>query len=102
MLEAEWARLMADPEIAAAHEHCVTCHRAKVAELMAQSEPRAFYDTLDSDRYRTLSRLLPAFGSNVFLAGPDSVPQDLVDQFNTAALPDDFYFTVDRPSDTKH
>jgi Glycosyl transferase family 2 len=102
MLEAEWAILMADPEIAAAHDHCVTCHRAKITDLMAQPAPRAFYDMLSGDRYRTLSRLLPAFGSNVFLAGPDSVPQDLVERFDTASPPDDFYFTVDRPSDTKH
>jgi len=102
ILEAEWAALMADPEIAAAHDYCVTCHRAKITELMKQPEPRAFYDDLNSDRFRTLSRLLPAFGSNVFLAGPESVPQELIERFSGAPLPDDFYFTVDRPLDTKH
>jgi hypothetical protein len=100
--QAEWDRLMADPEIAAAHAGCVTAHRSKIAKLRAQPEPEAFYETLNSDRCRTLSRLLPAFGSNVFLAGPDAVPQDLVDRFSEAPMPDDFYFTVDPPSDTEH
>jgi hypothetical protein len=73
-----------------------------VSRRTAQPEPEAFYETLNSDRCRTLSRLLPAFGSNVFLAGPDAVPQDLVDRFSEAPMPDDFYFTVDPPSDTEH
>lgn len=101
-MQAEWDRLMADKDIAAAHAHSVAQHRAKIAELMAQPEPRAFYETLTSARSKTLSRLLPAFGSAVFLAGPDCVPQDIVDQFTDDPLPKDFFFTVDPPTDTQH
>jgi hypothetical protein len=101
-LEAEWDRFMADPKIAAAQAHSVACHRAKITALLDQPEPRAFYDTLNSSRYQTLSRILPAFGSNVFLAGPESVPDDVVDRFTNKTLPDGFFFTVDRPSETEH
>lgn len=101
-LELELSRLLADPKIAAAHLHSVTCHQEKITELMAQPKPRALYDTLNSPRYQTLSRLLPAFGSNVFLAGPESVPNELVDKFTASPLPDDFYFTVEPPSETEH
>lgn len=101
-LQAEFDRLMAHADIAAAHADCVTRHRTKIDELMAQSEPRAFYDTLTNERTKTLSRLLPAFGSGVFLAGPDSVPQNIVDRFTAAPLPEDFFFNVDPPTDTQH
>lgn len=101
-LEVEWERLMSDPAIRAGHSTCVTNHRAKIAELLKQPEPSAFFETLNSDRFKTLSRMLPAFGSNVFLAGPASIPQALVDKFSHDPMPEDFYFTVERPADTKH
>lgn len=101
-LEAEFDALMSDPAIREGHETCVKRHRDKIAELRAQPEPSAFFDALNSPRYQALSRMLPAFGSNVFLAGPDSVPQDLVDKFATEPMPRDFFFTVERPTDTSH
>lgn len=101
-LEAEWDALMSDPEISAAHAACVANHRAKITELRAQPEPSAFFDALNSQRYKTLSRILPAFGSNVFLAGPNCVPQKLVDKFANDPMPSDFFFTVERPKDTDH
>ncbi|MEP3638458.1 MAG: glycosyltransferase family 2 protein [Paracoccaceae bacterium] len=101
-LQAEWAELMVDSDIAAAHAHSVQCHRDKIAVLMARPEPRAFYETLNSSRTQTLSRLLPAFGSGVFLAGPQCVPQDIVDRFAKSPMPKDFFFTVDPPVDAQH
>ena len=101
-LTAEWDRLMADPEIAAAHAHSVACHRSKIKELLAQPEPQAFYNTLNSSRYQSLSRLMPAFGSNVFLAGPESVPNEVVERFTEGTLPDDFFMTVEKPEETEH
>lgn len=101
-LQAEWDNLMNDPKIGAAHANCVQKHRARIAELLADPEPKAFYNTLNSPRYQVLSRILSAFGSNVFLAGPESIPQSLVDRFTDEPLPEDFFFTVDRPSDAKH
>jgi len=101
-LQKEWDQLIADPQIATAHSECVAAHRTKIAELRSQTEPAAFYKTLNSDRFRALSRLLPSFGANVFLTGPGAVPQELIDKFTQNALPKDFYFTVERPEDTQH
>ncbi|RMD46539.1 MAG: glycosyltransferase family 2 protein [Alphaproteobacteria bacterium] len=92
-LEAELARLKADPEIAAAHEAAVAAHRAKIAELKARPDYAEFYRQLTSPRMERLSRLLPHFGSAVFFAGPDAVPDEVV----WGDLPPDFFFTVPRP-----
>jgi hypothetical protein len=101
-LQAEWDVLTADPKIMASHNYCVERHRAKITDLKAKPEPVSFFNTLNSNRYQALSRMLPAFGSNVFLAGPESIPQDLVDKFSSESLPDDFFFTVERSEETKH
>jgi hypothetical protein len=86
----EFDRLMADPEIAAAHHAAVTAHRAKIAELRGQPTPAAFHAELVSDRMRALCRLQAHFGSAVFAAGPQVIPPDL----HRRALPPDFFFTV--------
>jgi hypothetical protein len=101
-LEAEFQALLADPEIKAAHAHSVNQHRTKIAELMAKPEQNALHDTFNGTRSKALSRMLPGFGSNVFLAGPECIPQDLVDKFIAGELPEDFTFTVERPEDTQH
>lgn len=101
-LQAEWDMLIADPKIKASHDYCVARHRAKITELKAQPEPNSFFEMLNSNRHQALSRMLPTFGSNVFLAGPESIPQDLVDKFSSEPLPDDFFFTVERSEETKH
>ncbi len=87
---AEFARLMADPDIAAAHHAAVAAHRAKIAELRTQDTPAAFYAELTSPRMQALCRLQHHFGSAVFAAGPEVIPPDL----HTRPLPPDFFFTV--------
>ncbi|MFM2391602.1 MAG: hypothetical protein RLZZ437_3157 [Pseudomonadota bacterium] len=87
---AEFARLMADPDIAAAHHAAVAAHRAKIAELRAQDTPAAFYAELTSDRMQALCKLQGHFGSTVFAAGPEVIPPDL----HLRDLPADFFFTV--------
>ena len=72
----ELARLMADPEIAAAHAACVASHQTRIAELMDAAEYRALYDEITGERLRALSRMLHHFGNQVFLDGPDAVPLD--------------------------
>jgi len=101
-LQAEWEALIGNPEIRAAHANCVKNHRGKIAELMARPEAKTFFDTLNSERNRALSRMLPIFGSNVFLAGPECIPEQLVDKFANGQLPGDFFFSVDRPTETQH
>lgn len=98
MMQAELDRLMADPEIAAAHAHSVVCHKAKIVALRETSHYAAFYDTLTSARLQKLSRLLPHFGANVFLSGPTVIPDDVV-----ARDPDaDWFFTVEMQGETTH
>ncbi|MBC7157699.1 MAG: glycosyltransferase family 2 protein [Rhodobacteraceae bacterium] len=94
-MRAELARLMADPAIAAAHEACVAAHRAKIAELRARPDQAAFYADLTGARLRTLSRRLRHFGSAVFHAGPDAIPDEIA---LAPSLPDDFFFTL-RPDE---
>ncbi|SDX85381.1 glycosyltransferase family 2 protein [Allgaiera indica] len=95
---AEYARLLADPEIAAAHAHSVACHRAKIAELMARPDQRAFYEELTGTRMERLSRMLHVFGANVFNAGPQVIPPDL----HLQDLPPDFFFTVRHQGEARH
>ncbi|KFE36391.1 glycosyltransferase family 2 protein [Thioclava atlantica] len=95
---AEFDRLMADPEIRAAHDHCVACHRAKIAELIARPDQREFYRTLTSGRFEKLSRMLHHFGSAVFNAGPEVIPADLHER----DLPPDFFFTLRHVGEARH
>jgi hypothetical protein len=89
-LEAELARLTSDPEIAAAHHSSVASHRAKISELRNTEKYGAFYRELTGARLKRLSRMHHHFGTNVFLTGPDCVPDNLV----WSDLDDDFFFTV--------
>jgi hypothetical protein len=95
---AEFDRLMADPEIAALHEGAVAAHRAKIAELMAVKANRALHADLAGERMQALSRMLQAFGSAVFMAGPGVIPPDL----HRRELPPGFFFTVEHEGDAEH
>ncbi|MDD8022968.1 MAG: glycosyltransferase family 2 protein [Paracoccaceae bacterium] len=97
-LQAEYDRLMADPDIAAAHAHSVACHHAKIAELRATENYEKFYGELCSDRFERYSRILHVFGSNVFNAGPGVIPDDL----HTRDLPPDYFFTVEHAGEAEH
>ena len=97
-LQAEFDRLMADPEIRAAHEHSVKCHVDKIKELRATENYEKFYGELCSERFEKLSRMLHVFGSNVFGAGPNVLPEDI----HTRDLPPDFFFTVEHQGEAEH
>jgi hypothetical protein len=97
-LRAEYDRLMADGEVAAAHQAAVAAHRAKIAELRTQPEQEAFYAELTGARMERFSRILEVFGSSVFNAGPGVIPPDLHEQ----DLPPEFFFTVDHEGDAEH
>ncbi len=97
VLQVEFDRLMADPEIAAQHHACVAAHRDKITELRATDNYEAFYRELSSARMERLSRLHTHFGANVFLSGPEVIPEDIWQQ---DTLPDDFFFTVERTKTT--
>ena len=97
-LHAEMDRLLADPEIAEMHAKCVAAHRAKIDELKATENYAKFYKDLTGKRMQRLSKQLPHFGANVFLAGPDVVPDDVAMNDH----PDDYFFTVERQETTAH
>ncbi|MBV0911495.1 glycosyltransferase family 2 protein [Anianabacter salinae] len=86
----ELARMLADPEIAAAHAHSVACHRAKIDALKATENYAAFYAELTGPRMEKLSKMLRHFGAGVFLAGPEVIP----DHVWQDDLPEEFFFTV--------
>jgi hypothetical protein len=87
-------RMMSDPDIDGAHAHCVTAHCAKIVELQETEKFSSFYVELTGDRLQSLSRKLKHFGSNVFLEGPNVVPQEIAEM----DLPPEFFFTVERSS----
>lgn len=95
---AEYDRLLADPEIRAAHDHSVACHRAKITDLLQTPNYRAFHAELTGARMEKLCRLQHHFGSAVFSAGPQVIPPDLHEQ----DLPRDFFFTVDHAGEAEH
>jgi hypothetical protein len=88
--QAQFAAWMTDPDIAAAHHGTVAAHSAKITELRAQPTPAAFYAELTGDRMQKLCRLQAHFGSAVFGAGPQVIPDELL----LRDLPKDFFFTI--------
>lgn len=98
LARAEFARLMADPDIAAAHHAAVAAHRTRIAELRAMPHYAAFYDELTGERMKRLCRLQRHFGSAVFNAGPQVIPPDL----HQRDLPPDFFFTIEPRDEAAH
>ena len=96
-LRAEMDRLLADPEIAEAHAFCVDKHRAKIDALKATENYAKFFGDLTGERMETLSRMHHVFGANVFLAGPDVIPDEVVQK----DPPEGFFFTVEK-QETAH
>ncbi|MDO6727176.1 glycosyltransferase family 2 protein [Cognatishimia sp. 1_MG-2023] len=97
-LQVEMDKLLADPEIKAMHERCVAAHREKIDALKATDNYAKFYQDLTGERMERLSKLLPHFGANVFLAGPDVVPDEVALEDH----PEDYFFTVERQDTTAH
>ncbi|PUB12833.1 glycosyl transferase family 2 [Yoonia sediminilitoris] len=98
MMRVELAKLMADPDIAAAHDFSVQRHREKIDELRRGENYAAFYAALTSPRAEALSRLHAHFGANVFLSGPEVIPDEVI-----AQGPDgDWFFTVELQGETAH
>ncbi len=97
-LQAEYDRLLADPDIRAIHDHAVAAHKVKIAELLETENYRTFYAELTGARMQSLCRLQQHFGSAVFAAGPAVIPDDL----HTRDLAPDFFFTVKFDGEAEH
>lgn len=95
-LEAEMSRLLADPEIAAAHEYACRKHREKIEELKTRDDMLALFRELTGDKLCKLSRMHAHFGANVFLSGPGVIPDEIAEQEPGS----DFWFTVERGETT--
>ncbi len=95
---AEYDRLMADPEIRAAHAYSIACHRTKIAELMQTENYQKFYAELTGERMETLCKMQQHFGSAVFAAGPGVIPPDLHQQ----DIGPEFFFTVEFTGEAEH
>ncbi|MDB5659517.1 MAG: glycosyl transferase family 2 [Cypionkella sp.] len=99
MFQAEMDRLLADPDIRAAHQHSVGKHREKIGGLLTQDAQKAFYAELTSERMRRLCQMQNVFGSAVFALGPDVIPDAVALDRN---LPADFFFTVEHEGEASH
>ena len=97
-LQQEYDRLMADPDIRAAHDHSVACHRDKIVDLMQTATYQTFYAELTGPRMEKLCRMQQHFGSAVFSAGPAVIPEGLHEE----DLAKDFFFTVDHMGEAEH
>ncbi|MGO4908197.1 glycosyltransferase family 2 protein [Pseudorhodobacter sp. W20_MBD10_FR17] len=97
-MQVAYDKLMSDPEIRAAHDHALRCHRDKIAELLETENYRNFYAELTGPRMETLCKLQHHFGSAVFSAGPAVIPHDLHER----DLAPDFFFTVDHNGEAEH
>ena len=95
-LEAEMARLLADPDIAAAHEYSCRKHREKIEELKTRDDMLELFRELTGDKLRKLSRMHAHFGANVFLSGPGVIPDGIAEKDPGS----DFWFTVARGETT--
>lgn len=96
--KSEMENFLSDPEIAAMHAHCILKHRQKIDELRETENYTAFYEELTSPRMEKLSTLHTHFGANVFLGGPNVVPDEVVwreDEGN-------WFFTVEHDGETQH
>lgn len=98
MMKEELARLLADPEIKTAHDNAVKAHRDKIDALRATENYANFYGDLTGPRLEKLSRLHGHFGSNVFLSGPEVVPDEILSKDPD----DDWFFTVELTGETAH
>jgi len=80
MIQAEFDKLMSYPEIAAQHNASVEAHRTRIAELRLRPDYEALHAEITGPRLNKLSRLHALFGKQVFMDGPDSVPNGFEDQ----------------------
>lgn len=96
-LQIEYDKMLSDPDIAAQHAACVTAHREKIDALRATENYSKFYGELTGARMEKLARMHHHFGANVFLMGPESVPDTIIE----ADHDEKFFFTVER-GETAH
>lgn len=78
-LEAAVTNLLMNSEVAELHVQCIVRHRERIAQLRATLEYSEFYEELTSKRFERLSRMHAHFGASVFQAGPNAVPDSVLE-----------------------
>jgi hypothetical protein len=96
-LQIEYDKMLSDPDIRKQHDACVTAHREKIDGLRATENYSKFYGELTGPRMEKLARMHHHFGANIFLMGPESVPDAVIE----AEHDEKFFFTVER-GETAH
>ncbi len=91
-VQAERERLMALPKVRELRDRSVQWHRDKITALKENPEYRAIFDAITSDRMRRLSRMPGRFGSKVYLAGPEVIPDEILER----DLDTDWRYTITR------
>lgn len=100
---AEYARLMADADIAAAHQASVAAHRARIATLHDRPDMAALHAAITAPVMDGLSRVTPHFGNRIFDAGPQALPDPVLEWASAGArikrpLPDTLHDPVPLPA----
>jgi hypothetical protein len=72
------AGLLSLPGVAQTHAEAVAWHKKRIKALKEQPDMGAFYAQITSERMEKLSRLGPHFGMQVFIEGPDIVPDEVL------------------------
>lgn len=91
---AEKAALLALPGVGDAHASAVNWHRQKIDALRSDPEQAALFASITSPRMQRLSRTATYFGTNVYLAGPHVIPDDVAARSPSPP----FFFTIDTES----
>ena len=91
---AEKAALLALPGVGEAHAAAVDWHRRKIEALRADPKQAALFASITSTRMERLSRMATYFGNNIYLAGPQVIPDDIAARSPTPP----FFFTIDAES----
>ena len=89
----ERARLAGLPGVQSAHDISVAWHRRRIGELMQSSDFADLYGEITGARLKHLSRVLAHFGANVFLSGPDVIPDEILERPAVG----DWQFTIPKP-----
>ncbi|MGI9395800.1 MAG: glycosyltransferase family 2 protein [Boseongicola sp.] len=74
----ERKKLEAVQGVSEAHANSVAWHKSKISDLLQNPEIQTFFKTISGYRLRKLSRMLDHFGSNVFLSGPQVIPDEII------------------------
>ncbi len=90
LVASEKSKLLALPGVRDLHDKAVHWHKTRIKELLQKDDYLLLYNEITGSRLKALSRILTRFGSNVFLAGPDVIPDEVLNR----PANDEWSFTI--------